>query len=70
MWYDEDKNTGIEPMRETAIVPENWLTPKKRRSHWPPQFKKSMLKMPVNLSWPNYEVEIRGTYGICNISNF
>lgn len=64
-WFDEDdKNTGVEPMRETAIVPESWLTPQKRRSYWPPQFKKSMLKMPVNSLWPDYEVEIRGIYGI------
>ncbi|XP_025163392.1 uncharacterized protein LOC112590592 [Harpegnathos saltator] len=61
-FYEDDKNTGAESMRETAIVPEIWLTPQKGRSYWPPQFKDSMLKMPVNSSWPKYEVEIRGTY--------
>lgn len=64
-WLDkDDKNAGIEPIRETAVVPERWLTPRKSRCYWPLNFKENMLKMPVNLSWPDYEVEVRGTYGI------
>lgn len=55
-------------MRETAIIPEDWLTPQKKKSHWPPHFKESMLKLPVDPSWPVYSVEIRSIYGICIIN--
>ena len=44
MWFDkDDKNADEEPMRETTVIPDDWLTPKKGSCHWPPQFKDSVV---------------------------
>ncbi|XP_046382899.1 uncharacterized protein LOC124153647 [Ischnura elegans] len=63
MWFDEDdEEKNVEPMRETAVVPERWLLPNKKKCFWPTDFKERMLKLPVDTTWPIYSVEVRGTY--------
>ncbi|XP_046382260.1 uncharacterized protein LOC124153204 [Ischnura elegans] len=63
LWFDDaDRTAKVKPMRETAVVPERWLLPNHEKCHWPHDFRESMLRGPADVSWPTYDVEVRGTY--------